>query len=81
LNNYWQDKAREVPPEIRTRIELLMRALEYIEPQLKRLRLDSCASISLDELAKLIDVKNKARHYLEAIEAWTQIKEFPPEEN
>jgi hypothetical protein len=79
LNDYWQDNGREVPPDIRTRIELLIRALEHIEPELKRLRLDSGASISLDELAKLIDVKNKARHYLQAIEAWTQIKESPPE--
>jgi hypothetical protein len=80
VNKDWQDNGREVPPEIRMRIELLVRALEDIEPELLRLRLDSCASVSLNQLAKLIDVKNKARHYLQVIEAWTQESEFPPEE-
>jgi hypothetical protein len=75
------DDGPEIPPEIRTRIELLVQALAYIEPEIQRLRLDDGECISLNRLERLIDLRNKAYHYLSEVEAWIQENESSSQED
>jgi hypothetical protein len=67
LNKEWHDDGQDGPPEIRTRIKLLVHSLEYIEPEIQGLRLDDCKSISRQQLEELIDLRNKSHHYLKVI--------------